>query len=449
MSKVDLEVSSLLDSHETPAVLIDHEYKVVAANAAYRKAYGLSADQLAGLRCHKISHRSDVPCHLKGELCPHREVFARQEKVEVMHTHFDLKGRPDYVRIKAYPIRTKTGEPLLLEVINRLAMPEVARGQRYDMVGRTPAFLASLATLAAAARSDVPLLIEGESGVGKEVAARHVHVRSARADKPFVEVNCAAIPESLCESEMFGHEKGAFTGSLGRRDGIFAQANGGTLFLDEIGEMPPAMQAKLLRILDTGELRPLGAQKATHVNVRLIAATNRNLARMVEEGTFRRDLYFRIGGLKVSLPPLRGRKADIGILAQCMLDKLAERGHERSFLTTEALHRLEQHDYPGNVRELKNILERALALSEDSIIRPEHLLLDDAQPGLYAPQETAGDNTLGLTMGEIERGQIDKLLRKYDGNRRMVANALGISERTLYRRLRDYQVAQSGASAMR
>jgi transcriptional regulator with PAS, ATPase and Fis domain len=309
-----------------------------------------------------------------------------------------------------------------------------------------------------AARSDAPVLLYGETGVGKELAARFVHERSARKGRPYVELNCAAIPEALTESELFGHERGAFTGCIGRQPGLFEQAHGGTLFLDEIGELPLATQAKLLRVLDAGEFRRVGGRELVHTDARVIAATNRNLLAMVAEGRFREDLYFRTAGIKVSIPPLRERRADIPALAQALIKRLCQRG-QPCRLTQEATERLVRYDYPGNIRELRNILQKAVALSVDGIIGAKHIHVGEhhngresiAFPG-FVPLRT-GNNGRGHPaaappaeapkLREIEACYLEELLKRHGGRRRAVAEAMGVSERTVYRRIKQLGLASA------
>jgi transcriptional regulator with GAF, ATPase, and Fis domain len=249
----------------------------------------------------------------------------------------------------------------------------LSREHDFDgIVGRAPALTAALHTVALAAAGDLPVVIEGESGVGKDLVARAVHARSPRRGRAFVAVNCAALPRDLLESELFGHRRGAFTGALQDRPGLFATANGGTLFLDEIGEMPPDLQARLLRVLQSGEYRPVGSDHAVSVDVRVVAATRRRLAEEVKAGRFREDLYFRLKGLVVTLPPLRERREDIPLLMRAFLDKHVPAG-QRAEPDEAARACLAAYDYPGNVRELETIIRRAILFSRDGRFGTEAL----------------------------------------------------------------------------
>ena len=287
---------------------------------------------------------------------------------------------------------------------------------------------------ALAAPSETRLLITGESGTGKEVVADIVHRWSARAGAPFIKVNCAAIPEQLLESELFGHEKGAFTGAVARRIGRFEEADGGTLLLDEIGEMSPALQAKLLRVTQDGRFNRIGANTEVHADVRILAATNRDLEREVEEGRFREDLFYRLNVMEIHLPPLRERRADIVPLARRFAEELSK-GKPR--FSPGVIVCLEQYAWPGNVRELRNAIERAVLLARGDVILTEHLpkrvQVTPGQP------ELATEPTPGTVMDEVERTTILRVLKEQHYNRSEAARALGISRRTLTYRLKEYR----------
>ena len=452
-----IDIHSLINAQDSPAVIIDENYQIIAANQAYCTSYGIDPKQVVNHRCHEVSHHSAVPCHMNGEDCPHKQVFTTDKPFEVLHTHYDYANRPDRVRIKAHPLRDSNGERYLLEVINRLAPSTNLSCEDMKMVGQSPAFLALVENLIVAAKADAAVLIYGESGTGKELAAKFVHEQSARKDNAYVELNCAAIPEALCESELFGHERGAFTGCAGLKQGLFELANGGTLFLDEIGELPLTMQAKLLRFLDSGEFRRLGGNNLIKVDVRVVAATNRNLMAMVTQGKFREDLYFRIAGINVSIPPLRERRADIQALAEILLKRLCKPGHSLCRLTEAAVARLVNYSFPGNVRELQNILQKALATCDCNIIDAKHIYFHDHHGHDHHATDSkhghshhkAGDpmpaDGSRLSIAEVERRYISTLLSQNDGNRRIVANIMGINERTLYRKLKRYELQTENA----
>ncbi len=303
------------------------------------------------------------------------------------------------------------------------------------VVARSAAMLEVLREAALAAPSDTRLLITGESGTGKEVVADLLHRWSARAAGPFVKVNCAAIPEQLLESELFGHEKGAFTGALGRRVGRFEEADRGTLLLDEIGEMSPALQAKLLRVTQDGSFNRVGSNAEIQANVRIIAATNRDLEQEVEQGRFREDLFYRLNVMEIHVPPLRERKADIAPLARQFAAEFSK-GKPRFSPGTIAC--MELYGWPGNVRELRNVIERAVLLARGDVILTEHLpkRMQQLQSGVETVQ---AEPTTGTYMDDVERATILQVLRAHQFNRSETARALGISRRTLTYRLQAYR----------
>jgi two-component system response regulator AtoC len=453
-------IESLINAQESPAVIIDEHYKIIAANRAYCTSYGVEADAIVGRCCHEISHHSPIPCHLNGEDCPHKAVLTNNSPFEVMHTHYDNANQPDRVRIKAYPIETSNGDRFVLETIHRLALPVHLTCEEMHMVGHAPVFLQCLETMRLAAKSYIPVLLYGETGVGKEMAALYIHEQSGRRTKPYVELNCAAIPETLFESELFGHERGAFTGCTGLKRGLIETADKGTLFLDEIGELPLSMQVKLLHVFDSGEFRRLGGTSTIRVDVRIITATNQNLMAMVADGSFREDLYFRIAGIKIDIPPLRERRMDIPALAEALINRICHREKtERCHLTKAAMERLMGYNFPGNVRELLNILQQARALSLDGIITPEqiHLGSNDhvsrtaditlsTHPAPAARTAAAMQTNAPRSLADAEARHIATLLERHDHNRHAVAEALGISERTLYRKIKRHQLNSHAAA---
>ena len=321
----------------------------------------------------------------------------------------------------------------LLAAVDRLLVPEVAAG---PFVTEDPTLLELLDLVDTVARRDVAVLITGESGTGKELVARRLHAKSARAGGPFVAVNCAALPETLAESELFGHEKGAFTGAEAARRGRFEEAGGGTLLLDEVGELAPSLQAKLLRSLEERSIRRLGGSADIAVDVRLVAATNRDLAAAVAAGEFCQDLYFRLAVVAVHLPPLRERGGDVPALARHLVAALAARHHlPEPEVEAGAMAALQRHGWPGNVRELRNVLERALIVRGGAAIRAE-----DVEPAL-AGAVPAGGGGVPLSREVREREALLEALRRAHGNREEAARLLGVSVRTLYYRLRRFGIS--------
>ena len=330
------------------------------------------------------------------------------------------------------------------------AHPEpAAPGRLGEMVGRSPAMREVFRLIARVAGSEAPVMITGESGTGKEVAARTVHDLSRRARGPFVAVNCGAISPTLVESELFGHEKGSFTGAERRRAGTFEMAHGGTLFLDEVTEMPPDLQVKFLRVLDTRAFRRVGGNEELDVDVRLVASSNRDLAEAVRNGSFRSDLFYRLNVFPVWMPPLRQRKEDLPALASHFLSQVEEK-ERRGFTALEpgALEALGRHDWPGNVRELKNAVHRAYVLSDPPTIPPEvvEAVLDapheagnpPAAPDANAEAWPAVPVRVGERLDAVERKLLIATLEAVNGDRRMAAEILGISLKTVYNRLKEY-----------
>jgi transcriptional regulator with PAS, ATPase and Fis domain len=282
---------------------------------------------------------------------------------------------------------------------------------------------------------DVPVLITGESGTGKELVARSIHSRSARKDKPFLAINCAALPESLQESELFGHAKGAFTGAGESKKGLFEEADGGTLLLDEIGEMGPGTQVKLLRVLQDGEVRQVGSTHSTHVNIRILSSTNQPFSALTDQNRFRRDLLFRINVVRIHLPPLRERADDLPLLVDHFVSKFSERYQKPvRGVDADAMRLLRHHDWPGNIRELENCLKRSVILCAEPTIRARDLeALDTA----------SGSGQAGGRLDEQEKGLILEALHRHGWNQKRTAVELGIGVTTLWRKIKKYGLTRS------
>jgi DNA-binding NtrC family response regulator len=310
-------------------------------------------------------------------------------------------------------------------------------GQGPELVGAGPVFEELRRYIGKVAASDSTVLVRGETGTGKELIARSIHRLSPRRDQPFVVVDCAALHESLLQSELFGHEQGAFTGATRRKHGLFEAADGGTVFLDEIGDVSPAVQAGLLRVLETSSFRHLGGTQEVKVDVRLVAATNRALERLMGEGKFRRDLFFRLNAIHVELQPLRQRRQEIPVLVQHFVAHHNARNDTRKAVSPAAAEILLRYEWPGNVRELRHVVERALIVADGEVIRPADLPAELRQAA-GAGLELDGPSTLSLS--EVERLHIARVLDHVGGHRARAAQLLGISERNLYRRIREYDL---------
>ncbi len=452
-----IELDSLVNSHDKPFVVIDSQYHVIAANRAYESKYHVNGEQVIGKMCYQVSHGKNHPCNLDGEECPHQHVFSSGKAKVCAHIHYDANHHTHQVKVSAFPITTTSHELLLGECIEEIKTHNCCAPVVNRMVGESGKFRECLDHLNIASGSDVPVLLHGETGTGKELAAEYIHQHSARCHKVFQIIDSTIFSDNLFESEMFGHVNGAFTGCTGEKQGLFEIADGGTIFLDEIGDLPLLQQAKLLRVLESGEYRRVGGKKNRQVNVRVVCASNRNLWEMVSSGQFREDLYYRIACLNIRLPALRERIDDVPILSQALLDSINHSMHSQYYLSREVFDRLKCYSYPGNIRELRNILfiattrcqgdEIDMALIE-SVLRdlPQHNELSKTACETTCTEletvhdEIVPDNREGFSLKEIERQHIQKLLEQFQGNRKLVAEALGVSVRTMYRKLKSLNI---------
>ncbi len=408
---------------------------------------------------------SDI--HLAGGTSGHdvlKSVRATTDKIPVilMTAYADIEGAMSAVSQGAYDYLPKPIEPTELkrmvgEAVARrkiagAAAPVVdARDQHASdaqIVGSAASMISVYKTVAQVAPTTATVLIIGESGTGKELVARAIHAKSPRANKPFVAVNCAALPESILESELFGHERGAFTGATGVKRGLFEEANGGTLFLDEIGEISPKMQVQLLRVLQEGEIRRVGASDTIKVDVRVVAATNRDLKTEVTAGRFREDVFFRLQVVTVKVPALRERKGDIGMLVRHFGNRHAERlGRPVPRIAPEVLEALEAYDFPGNVRELSHIVERAMLLAREGVVTANDLPQEVTRSfQTHATSSSAALADDWPTLAVLERRYIDRVLSRTGGNKTRAADVLGIDRRTLNRMFARERAAAAGGS---
>ncbi len=426
------ELVSFLETLPEPHILCDRQYRILAANAAYRRTYP-AGRSVVGRTCYEVSHHYSVPCDQAGEACPLARGLNSGQRERVLHLHHTPRGE-EYVNIELSPIRDGSGE--IGWFIEKMEPMNVARGatDHHGLVGRAPAFQRMLELIARVAPSDASVLLQGESGTGKELVANAVHEASLRAQGPFVAVDCSGLPETLFESEVFGHERGAFTGATSRKPGLVEAASGGTLFLDEVGDIPLGMQVKLLRLLETGTYRRVGSTELRRADIRLVSATHRPLREMVAEGSFRQDLYFRLNTFPITVPALRERASDIPLLVESLLGRVA--GNRTLKVSPEAMRYLVAYPYPGNVRELRNVLERASLMCDGETILPEHLAEDILRPAAVpAPRAPAPEP--GRDWHALEREALRQAVAAHRGSRRELARTLGISERTLYRKLRE------------
>jgi DNA-binding NtrC family response regulator len=400
----------------------------------------------------------NMPVMRGSELCRRVKEVLPNVPVVVVTAFGSIDGAVDAMRAGAYDFITKPFDVDAIGLVLRRAVEHHALRWEVDSLRRvldeSKAYGAILGTseimrklyslIECVTETDAPVLITGESGTGKELVAREIHCRGKRSSGPFQAINCAAVPEALLESELFGHVRGAFTDARAARQGLFAAASGGTLLLDEIGDMPLLLQAKLLRVLQERTLRPLGATDEVPFDTRVLAATNRDLETAVEQGRFREDLYYRINVIHIDVPPLRARAGDALLLARAFLGEVSVRNGKRVHgFSTEVAERILAYDWPGNVRELRNSIERAVALTRGEVVeasdlpqkvqeyRSEHLLVVGRDPSEIAPLE------------EVERRYIIKAIDAFGGNKTKAARALGIGRKTLYRRLEAFGIAVS------
>lgn len=440
----------LINSFPEPFVIIDKHFKILSANERYSEHYGFTGTDIIGRKCHEVSHHSSVPCSQHGEHCPLEEVFKTREAVQVMHIHYDQDNNEERVQISATPLFDESGK---VQYMGETMSPVPATSERDLLIGRSGAILRMISMLQRVAPTKSTVLLLGESGVGKECVSEYIHHYSSCSKGPLVVVDCGTLGEQLIESELFGYVKGAFTGAAKNKRGLFEAANGGTLFIDEIGELPMELQTKLLRVLESGTIRPIGGTEYSKVDVRVVAATNKDLKKLIREGRFREDLYYRLAAFPINIPSLRERKDDIPALAEHFL-KTIENGAPHIPLPPRVIETLLTYDYPGNVRELRNIIERAVILAAGETLTPQYFVFEhgpivderplDTDPYMQPVRQhreqtsdTVNNRGLITRRGAIPDDQtVLAALNEAKGHRAEAAQALGVSERTLYRHLK-------------
>ncbi len=424
------ELVSYLEGLSEPHILCDRNYRILAANEAYRAKW-VGQQAVVGRTCYEVSHQYAVPCDQAGESCPLQRSLRSGQRERVVHLHHTNFGE-QLENIELSPIRDASGE--VVYYIEKLEPLPVQRSEEHarGLIGRSPPFLDMMELVARVAPADAAVLLQGESGTGKELVANAIHHLSQRAGKPFVAVDCSGLAETLFESELFGHERGAFTGAVSRKIGLVEAAAGGTLFLDEVGDIPLSIQVKLLRLLETGTFRRVGSTELRQADIRVISATHRPLADMVAGGQFRQDLYYRLNIFPIFLPPLRERGEDIGLLAEALLTRVC--GNRMRRFSPGARDWLQHYEFPGNVRELRNLLERACLLCDGEEIEVRHLALD-IPARMSAPASGAMERS-PVFPEPLSDDELRTLAQGFSGSRKALARQLGLSERTLYRRLK-------------
>jgi DNA-binding NtrC family response regulator len=378
----------------------------------------------------------------------------------VLTGHADVDTAVEAMRLGAYDFVAKPWKNVeLLEVVRKAVEKKALRRENVvlrdvitrrdgvpEIVGESAPIRDVLSMIGRVAASESPVLVHGESGTGKELVARAIHLRSKRAGRPFVSINCGALPDTLLETELFGHKKGAFTGAVAARAGLFEAADGGTLFLDEIGEMSPAMQVRLLRALDSGEIRRVGEERAFHVSVRVVAATNKDLNQEASEGRFRWDLFYRVSTVIVPVPPLRQRRDDIPLLVQHFIAPFVRAGKSLRF-APDAMAQLQAYDWPGNIRELRNLIERLLILHEGQEIGlgmlPREFTRSTPAAPVDAPVDAAVSGDDLPSLAEIERRHVERVLNATGWNKARAARVLEVDIKTLNKKIRDFGITRA------
>ena len=424
----DVPLPQVLDCLPGPAVVIGTDYRITAANRAYREQFSGGA-AVVGRHCFEVSHRYSAPCDEAGETCPIARCRESGEPSRALHVHFTPTGE-QHEEVVTHPIPDASGAVTsFLEVIQPITIAS-ARPSDEGLVGRSPAFNRMLELATRVAPTEVPVLLLGESGTGKERLAQAIHGMSGRSTGRFVPLDCSGITESLFESELFGHEKGAFTGASQRKTGLVETCDGGTLFLDEVGDIPLPLQVKLLRLIETRAFRRVGSTEPRKSDFRLICATHRDLGRMVEDGTFRRDLFHRLSAFPIRLPALRERREDVPLLIESAARRLG--GGDLSRFHPDTLAALDAYPFPGNVRELQNVVGRGCLLAGAGTVLPEHLP-DDVLAAAGGGAAQARPSEI-VTLAEAERRYLRWALATFRGDRRELARRLGLTERTFYRK---------------
>lgn len=431
---VSQEIISFLDAFPEPRIVLDVNYNIVGANKAYLKNFN-TTKPVVGKKCYEVSHHYMSPCDQHGETCPLASAKISKEPAKVVHVHFTPRGK-EHVSVELIPILNDEGEPeYYIETLSPLTYAS-ATPQLDGLVGSSQEFMKMISLLDRAAPSDTTVLLLGESGTGKEVVAKTLHDRGKRANQPFVVVECSGLTDTLFESELFGHEKGAFTGAVIAKKGLVESADGGTLFLDEIGEVPLHQQVKLLRLIESKTYRRVGGTEIRQCDFRLICATHRNLSEMVSKGEFREDLFYRISSFPIHLPPLRERSEDIVCLAETILRRLApDKDYE---LTQSGVEFLQGYDFSGNIRELRNIIERAILLVDGNKIESSHLFpIEFNHPKINENRQPSCTTCRVVqSLETVQSKYIQCLLREHGDNLEQLSSKLNVSKRTLYRMIK-------------
>ena len=440
----DRRLKIILDNLDIGVLTVDRGGHITFFNSRAETITGFNRGDVLGKSCRMVFGESpsndlllfeETIADGQARSTPEGEIKTRDGQV--------IPTRANYMALKNEDGRIVGGLATISDLSLKYQFNSEIKGRYtfYDMVGKDPAIQKIFEIVPVAASSDATILIEGPTGTGKDILAKVIHHASQRAEKTLVKVNCAALPDNLLESEMFGYLKGAFTGADTDKPGRFQEADGGTIFLDEIGDLPLSLQAKLLRVLEDKEFYPLGSRKTTKVDVRIISATNQNLERLVKEKRFREDLFYRLNVMRLDLPPLKARRGDIPLLISHILKRLcATRDTMVEKISNDAMEVLLNYDYPGNIRELENIIEHTLIVCQGKIIERNHLPLS-LQGGISPPLSEDEQRPFDKEIEFSEKARIIDMLRKYNWNKGKTASALDINRSTLWRKMKKYNIS--------
>ena len=440
MITTPFNTSAILESISDGVFTINLDWEITYFNRAAEEITGVKRKHALGKLCWEVfrSNMCETNCALKQTLKTNQPIInktayiinAQGEKIPISLSTAVLKDEQGKIIGGAETFRD-------LRELEQLKQTLSKQFKLGELVSRSPLMQQIFETLPTIAKSDAPVLILGETGTGKELLAKTIHTSSQRKKRPFVAINCAALPEQLLETELFGYKKGAFTGAYQDKPGRFQLANKGTIFLDEIGDMELNLQAKLLRVLQEKTIEPIGGTQTLSIDVRIIAATNKDLSKLINEKKFREDLYYRLNVIKITLPPLRKRKEDIPLLADFFLSKFNHLHHKNILhISPEVISAFLNYDWPGNIRELENVIERAVILAKTQEITLQDL---PEELSLFHPPPTS-NHLLKANKQELEKNLLIQTLQKYANNKTKAAQALGIHKTTLYRKLKKYKL---------
>ncbi len=433
------QIAQLLDGFEYPAILVSDDYQILAVNKLYQQAFGvLGLSERSPQYCYQVSHGYSEPCDQSGEDCPMQKARNSGDKTRILHIH-QTKNGVEHIEIEMLPLKASAGRRgAFVELMKPIPLASGAR-QKQTMVGSSPAFLHMLDCISKVSHSDASVLLLGETGTGKELAARAIHQSSHRSEKPLITLECSGLTDTLFESELFGHSKGAFTGATSSKKGLVELAHGGTLFLDEIADVPLSMQVKLLRLLENRTFRAIGSTEIKSSDFRLVCATHKNIKKLIAEEKFRADLYHRINVFPIRLPSLQERLEDLPQIARALLQQISM--DQEYFVTDSAIQQIAKQPLTGNIRELRNILNRAIVLADTNLLDGKVIaecLEKDQAPEITGTIPMVSENEgAWVDLKTLEKNYLKKMHRAMQGNIHNMADVLGISVRSLYRKLQE------------